>query len=146
VLRFLRAWLYYTWGGLHRYFGNKNSLRKEHEAAVRYFTRAFKIDPSFRRVRLERAVLLWRELGRSADAKNDLNALLADDPEYGPALLNRAMITQNEGHYADALSDLELYLRLPESENKAYREEARRTASLLRDLVDSHGGEQGRMP
>ena len=112
-------------------------MRSEHEAAVRYFSHALEIDPSFHRVRLERAVLLWRELDRSAEAKTEFNALLADDPENGPALLNRAMIAQNDGQYATALSDLEQYLRLPAQHTENYREEARRTVRLLRDLITS---------
>ncbi|MCZ7674507.1 MAG: hypothetical protein M5U34_48965 [Chloroflexi bacterium] len=54
MLRFLWAYLVYTWGGLHRLFGNKNSMRSEHEAAVHYFSKAYEIDPTFQRVRLER--------------------------------------------------------------------------------------------
>lgn len=143
MIRFVRAWLWYTWGGLHRYFGNKHSLRSEHEAAVRYFSRAFEIDSSFRRVRLERAVLLWRELGREAEAVTEFDHLLTDDPDYAPALLNRAMIAQNEGRYSAALVDLDRYLQLPESETGNYREEARRTAELLRDLAAPNGGNEG---
>lgn len=82
-------------------------------------------------------MLLWRELGRSAEAKTDLDALLADDPHYAPALLNRAMIAQNHGQYAAALDDLDLYLRLPRAQTEHYRDEARRTAELLRELVAS---------
>lgn len=137
VIRFIRAWLVYTWGGLHRYFGNMNNIRSEHEAAVRFFSRAYEIDPSFRRVRLERGVLLWRELGRLAEAKADFDALLAEDPAYGPALLNRAMVEQNRGRYEAALADLEAYLRTADAESEAYRQEAERTVILLRELLDA---------
>jgi tetratricopeptide (TPR) repeat protein len=136
-MRFLWAWLVYTWGGLHRYFGNKNNMRLEHEAAVRYFNRAFEIDPTFRRARLERGVLLWRELGRLDEALTDFNALLVGDPDYGPALLNRAMVYQNQGQYGAALKDLEAYLRLPQAETENYRQEATRTADLLRQMLES---------
>jgi tetratricopeptide (TPR) repeat protein len=136
-MRFLWAWLLYTWGGLHRYFGNKNSMQSEHAAAVRYFSRACKIDPSFRRVRLERGVLLWRELGRPQEALADFDALLDEDPGYGPALLNRAMVSQNLGDYQAALIDLEAFLDLPASDTENYRSGAERTAALLRDLTAS---------
>lgn len=142
MLRFFWAWLIYTWGGLHRYFGNKSNLRREHEAAVRYFTRAYNIDPSFRRVRLERGILLWRELARPEEALADFDALLAEDANYGPALLNRAMVAQNQGRYSVALADLEAFLALPEDEAGAYRREAARTAALLREMIDAQDPRQ----
>ena len=133
MLRFVRAWLIYTWGGLHRYFGNQNKMRSEHEAAVRYFTRAYKIDPTWRQARLERGILLYRELQRLDEALVDFDALLADDPAYGPALFNRAMLAQEAGRYQDALDDLEAYLRLPGEE---YQAEATRIATFLRQLIE----------
>ncbi len=133
MLRFIRAFLVYTWGGLHRFFGNANNIRSEHEAAVRYFTRAYEIDPTFHRVRLERATLLWRELSRHDEALADFNGLLDEDPDYGPALFGRAMVLQENGRYQDALNDLDAYLALPEPE--PYWDEARRTAALLRELL-----------
>ncbi len=133
MLRFIWAYLVYTWGGLHRYFGNKNYMRREHETAVRYFTRAYKIDPDFRRAKLERATLLWRELGRKDEALADFDSLLADDSEYGPALFGRAMVLQENGRYQDALTDLDAYLALPDPE--PYQDSAARTAALLRDLL-----------
>ncbi|MCB9420905.1 MAG: hypothetical protein H6667_13945 [Ardenticatenaceae bacterium] len=133
MLRFIWAYLVYTWGGLHRYFGNMNNLRSEHETAVRYFNRAYEIDPTFRRVRLERATLLWRELSRSEEALADFNWLLEDDPAYGPALFGRALVLQENGRYQQALNDLDAYLALPAPE--PYWNEARRTAALLRELL-----------
>jgi tetratricopeptide (TPR) repeat protein len=132
MLRFLWAYLVYTWGGLHRYFGNKNSMRSEHEAAIRYFSKAYEIDPTFRRVRLERGVLLFRELGRMDEAQADFDALLAEDAEYGPALFNRAMLAQQNGRYPEALTDLEAYLSLDDYE---YRREADLLAGLLRAML-----------
>jgi len=137
MFRFVRAWLIYTWGGLHRYFGNQNNMRSEHEAAVRYFTRAYNIDPTWRRARLERGILLYRELQRLDEALVDFDALLADDPTYGPALFNRAMLAQEAGRYQDALADLEAYLRLPGEE---YQAEATRIATFLRQLIEEKDG------
>lgn len=114
-------------------------MRSEHEAAVRYFKRAYQIDPTFHRARLERAVLLWRELERPREALAEFNALLAQNPQYGPALLNRAMVAQNCGMYETALADLNAYLLLPEAEIEAYRPEAERTAALLSELVEEGG-------
>lgn len=132
MLRFLWAYLVYTWGGLHRYFGNKNSMRSEHEAAIRYFSKAYAIDPTFRRVRLERGILLFRELGRMAEARSDFDALLEEDPDYSPALFNRALLAQQNGRYPDALADLEAYLSLNDYE---YRQEAEMLAGLLREML-----------
>lgn len=110
-------------------------MQSEHAAAVRYFTRACKADPSFRRARLERGVLLWRELGRPQEALADFDALLVEDPRYAPALLNRAMVSQNCGDFPAALKDLEAYLALPAPEIQDYRAEVERTAALLRDMI-----------
>lgn len=125
------AWLLFTWGGLHRYFGNMNNIRHEHERAVYYFSRACQVDPSFYQARLARAVILWRELRRYPEALADLNALLAEQPAYAPALLNRAMVYQENGRYPEARADLEAYLQLPDAE---YAAEAERILLLLRDI------------
>ncbi len=133
MLRFLWAYLVYTWGGLHRYFGNQNAMRSEHEAAVRYFTKAYAIDPTFLRVRLERGVLLFRELGRMDEALADFNALVEEDPIYAaPALFNRAMLAQQNGRYQDALNDLEAYVALSPRD---YLQETQHLMDALRSLV-----------
>ncbi len=133
MLNFVYARLLYTWGGLHRYFGNKNSMPSEYERAVHYFTRAFEVDPSFRQARLARAVLCFRELGRPQQALTDLDALLESDPADADALLNRAMLAQENGLYQDAFTDLQNYLSLTDT---AYTGEARRMAALLEALLD----------
>jgi tetratricopeptide (TPR) repeat protein len=133
MLRFIYAWLVYTWGGLHRYFGNKNSMGSEYERAVHYFSRAYEIDPSLRQARLARAVLCFRELGRPQEALADLDALLETDPDDAEALLNRAMLAQENGRYQDALTDLQHYLSLGDT---PYTGEAQRMAELLEALLD----------
>ena len=133
MLRFLWAYLVYTWGGLHRYFGNQNAMRSEHEAAVRYFTKAYEIDPTFLRVRLERGVLLFRELGRPEEALADFDALVGEDPFYAaPALFNRALLAQQDGRYPDAIHDLETFLALAP---RQYLQEANHLLVVLRTLV-----------
>ena len=133
MLRFIYAWLIYTWGGLHRYFGNKNNMVVEHERAVHYFARAYAIDPTFRAARLQRAILLSRELGRYVEAISEYDAMLADDETYGDALLNRGILLQEIGRYREALADFEQYLRLPD--NDAYLAEAHRFVVYLREIV-----------
>jgi tetratricopeptide (TPR) repeat protein len=134
MIRFIKAWLVYTWGGLHRYFGNENSMSSEHERAVHYFARAYEIDPTFREARLQRAILLFRELGRSSEALAEFDALLADDPEYGRALFNRGLLLQDIGRYAEALTSLETYLQLPE--RGEYWTEANQITVLLREIAN----------
>jgi tetratricopeptide (TPR) repeat protein len=130
---FVKSWLYYTWGGLHRYFGNQNIMQSEHERAVHYFTKAYNTDPRFRQARLIRAILLGRELGRTDEALADFDALLADDPHYASALLNRGLVFQEIGRYQEALSDLQAYLNL--NERDAHRLEAQRIVPLLQEII-----------
>ena len=122
------------WGSLHRNFGNKISYVPEHQAAVRRFSRAYQLDPGLRQARLDRGIILYRELGQTDEALEDFDALLAEDPKFAPALLNRAMLSQECGRYADALTDLEALLALPE-EDKEYWAIASRSADLLREIV-----------
>jgi tetratricopeptide (TPR) repeat protein len=137
MLRFLWAYLVYTWGGLHRLFGNRNSMRSEHEAAVRYFTKASEIDPTFHRVRLERGILLFRELGRFDEALSDFNFLLAEESDYSNlALLNRAIIHQQNARFDDALSDLNAFLELPADD---YYNEAIRMRDVLQTMLSDDG-------
>ena len=134
MFRLLLARIYYMWGSLHRNFGNQNSFLREHDAAVRRFTRAYELDPNLREARLDRGIIYFREMTRYEDALADFNALLEEDGEYGPALLNRAMVYQEQGHYQQALADLERFLSLPD-EDPEYVAVARRTADLLQELV-----------
>jgi tetratricopeptide (TPR) repeat protein len=138
MLRFIRSWLIYTWGGLHRYFGNQNKMPSEHEHAIRYFARAYQIDPKFWQARVARAVLLWRELDRPEEAIDEFTALLAADPNCGPALFNRAMAMQKIGRFQESLADFEAYLQLPEQQ-KYDQADALRMIHLLRDLLHEDG-------
>ncbi len=126
--------MYYMWGSLHRNFGNQSSFSREHRSAVKRFSQAYKLDPNFREARLDRAIILYREMGQFEEARADLNALLADDPSYEPALLNRAMLAQEQGQYVEALADFDAYLALPAGD-KEYKRLASRTAELLREMV-----------
>jgi tetratricopeptide (TPR) repeat protein len=138
MLRFIRSWLIYTWGGLHRYFGNQSKMPSEHEHAIRYFARAYQIDPKFWQARVARAVLLWRELDRPEEAIDEFTALLAADPHCGPALFNRAMAMQKIGRFQESLADFEAYLQLPEQQ-KYDQADALRMIHLLRDLLHEDG-------
>jgi tetratricopeptide (TPR) repeat protein len=133
------------WGSLHRNFGNKSSYVPEHQAAVRRFSRAYELDPGLRQARLDRGIILYRELGRTDEALADFNSLLAEDPKYAPALLNRALLAQECGRCADALADLEVYLALP-IEDKEYWSIASRSADLLREIVSDLTGDPETKP
>ncbi|HSG17414.1 MAG TPA: tetratricopeptide repeat protein [Anaerolineae bacterium] len=134
MYRYLLARIYYMWGSLHRNFGNRSSFRREHRAAIKRFTQAYETDPSLREARLDRGILLYREMGLLDEAMADFDALLSDDPHYGPALLNRAMVAQESGRYPQALADLETYLALPSGDDE-YRAMAERTTHVLREIV-----------
>ncbi len=131
---FTGSHLLYVGQSLHRNFGNRNNFEREHLLAIKRFTQAYEKDPSLRDARLDRGIILYRELGRFDEAMADFDALLAQDPDYGPALLNRAMAAQEQGQYTEALADLETYLTLP-SPGDEYRRLAERTAQLLREIV-----------
>jgi tetratricopeptide (TPR) repeat protein len=129
------ARFYYMWGSLHRNFGNRSSFVREHHSAVERFTQAYMADPTMRKARLDRGILFYREMGMLDEALEDFDALLDEDPEYLPALLNRAMVYQERGRYSEALRDLESYIKLP-SEDEEYYLIASRTVALLREVVD----------
>jgi len=132
-MRFLWAWLLYTWGGLHRYFGIQNSMAREHERAVHYFGRAYKVDPTFRAARLHRGILLGRELGRIDEAIADFDALLEEDPTYSLALFNRGIMWMENGRYPQALKDMETYLQQSDPSDENWPD-AQRIVTLLRDI------------
>lgn len=134
MLRFILARIFYMWGSLHRSFGNRSNFRREHRYAVRRFGQAYDLDPRLREARLDRGIILYRELGLLDDAQADFDALLDEDPTYGPALLNRAMLFQEQGHYKLALGDLEHYLALPKDDDEYWRI-ANRTAIILQQIV-----------
>lgn len=131
--RLIRSRVVYMRGSLHRYFGNRAGFRREHEYAVRCFSRAFELDPDLRAARLDRGILFWREMGQIEEALADFEALLAADAAYGPALLNRGLALQAAGRYEEALADLEAYVVLPGSD-PGYALYAGRIAHMLREL------------
>ncbi len=141
--RLLLARVLYMWGSLHRNFGNRSNFQREHRHAVHRFSQAYQLDPTLREARLDRGIILYRELGMLDEAMADFDALLEDDPGYGPALLNRAMVAQERGRYAEALVDLRAYLALPK-EDEEYWRMASRTAEVLQAIVDELPPEEAR--
>lgn len=131
MFRTIWAYLVYTWGGLHRYFGNSNHVRSEHETAVHYFAHATLIKPDFRQARLARGILLSRELERHDEALAEFNWLLAENAADGEVKLNRAMLYQQIGNFEAALVDFEAYA----AQGGVHVDEVERTAVILRELL-----------
>lgn len=133
MLRYLWTWILFTWAGLHRYFGIQNNMPREFERAAHYYSRVLAVDPTFHNARLQRGILLSRELGRHDEARADFDALLALDAEWPEALLNRAITYQEQARFGDALIDLETYLALPQQQDNY--PEAARMAAVLREIL-----------
>jgi tetratricopeptide (TPR) repeat protein len=131
----LKAQLLFTWGGLHRYFGNANSVRHEYERAVHYFDRAYQTDPNFHDALVAAAVLRYRELGRVDAAIDALSHLLLAVPDHGPARFTRAMAYQEAQRYPEALHDLQAFLQQAQPSDANY-DSARRMVTLLGELVE----------
>lgn len=129
----LKAYLLYTWGGLHRYFGNANGVRQEYLRAIHYFDLACKADPTFHRALVAGAVIRYRELGESEQAIAALSDLLQAAPDHAEARFNRAMAYQGGGQYREALADFHAYLQQA-GPGEAYYDEARRMIALLGEL------------
>ena len=136
MLRFFLAYLIYYYGGMYRFIGNRFHMRTAHRTAVRFFSLAYRIDNNYRKARLDRGVLYWRELGQTKEALADFEALLQEDPAFTPALFNRAMTYQSCGRFPDAIRDLEQYLELADPIEDDYYNTARRTLLLLRGLLE----------
>ncbi|MDT8306253.1 MAG: tetratricopeptide repeat protein [Anaerolineae bacterium] len=130
----VKAQLLFTWGGLHRYFGNTNGVRHEYERAAHYFDRAYRADPNFDQALLAAAVLRYRELGRVDAAIDDLSGLLAANPAHSSARFYRAMAYQEAGRYQEALQDLQAFLDRAQPGDPNF-DSALRMAGLLDDLV-----------
>ncbi|MCL4867672.1 MAG: tetratricopeptide repeat protein [Anaerolineae bacterium] len=141
MLRFFLAYLIYSYGGLYRLMGNRYNLPEAHRLAVRLFSWAYRVDNSYRKARLDRGVLYWRELNQLPEALADFNALLEEDPAYAQALFNRGMAYQSCGRFAEALTDFETYLDLSAAAEDEYQFAAQRNIVLLRGLLDSSFGQ-----
>lgn len=135
MMKFWLAWLIYYWGGVHRYFGITNGVRREFERAAACFNRALKLEPNFRDARLALARVRGRELGEIDRAIADLNILLGKRPNDGDALFTRAQFLQERGDFEAALVDLESYLRLP---SQPHHDLAARSASYIKALLHNH--------
>ncbi len=133
--RYFWASFCYAWGGLYRSFGNWGVWPRGHALAVRWFSRALRLQPGLPDVLLDRGILLWRELGQAERALVDFDALLAAQPAHPAARLNRALAFQELGRYRPALDDLDAYIAAAAPDDE-YLDIAIRTAAHLRALLD----------
>jgi len=93
--------------------GKKAATDGDLEKAVRDFTEAVRIDPSYPGGYSERGQALF-ELGETDRAIADYSAALKHDPNYGPALRGRAMANLYRGATDGALSDLSRAIQVAE--------------------------------
>lgn len=142
MLRFWLSYFIYLWGGTRRFIGSRNNVRGEFEAAVRSFALAYRIDPSFKRAQLDRAILLWRELGESKEALKLLDKLLHEEPTYTDALFNRANIYQELWYLQPAIDDLEKYLAYSSPKDVYWDMAVRNMANLRSTFDDLDSGSQ----
>ena len=133
-LRVIWSYCLYTWGGLHRYFGNQNSVTSEYERAVHYFNRSYEVNPKFSYARLQKAIILGRELRRFEESLANFDAYLESEPNDPTALMNKGLVLQEYGRFPEALTCLEQYLSL--SEKDAHHTEIARIANHLREIID----------
>jgi tetratricopeptide (TPR) repeat protein len=131
----LKSHLLFTWGGLHRYFGNANGVRREYERAIHYFDLAYRANPGFHQALIAGAVLRYRELGNADGAIASLSGLLEQSPEHGSARFNRALAYQEAGRYQEALEDLRAFLGQGRPGDENYGA-AERLSLLLADLLE----------
>jgi tetratricopeptide (TPR) repeat protein len=130
----LRFWLSYTtywWGIVHRYIGTTHNVPSEFRRAANAFGRAYAIDPTFTRAKLDRAILLSRELGELEPAMQLLDELITPaTPHTQLALFNRALIHQQRWDLAACEADLTRYLEMGEQEGTYWETAVRLLASI----------------
>jgi tetratricopeptide (TPR) repeat protein len=131
----LKAQLLFTWGGLHRYFGNANGVRREYERAIHYFDLAYRANPGFHQALIAGAILRYRELGSVDGAIASLSRLLEQFPGHGGAHFTRALAYQEAGRYEEALDDLRAFLGQSQPGDENY-DSAERLTLLLTDLLE----------
>ena len=132
-LRVIWSYCLYTWGGLHRYFGNQNSMTSEYERAVHYFNRSYEVNPKFTYARLQKAIILGRELHRHDESLAEFDAYLAEEPNDATALMNKGLVLQDNGRFPEALIYLEQYLQLPEKDS--HFTEVTRIVTYLKEII-----------
>ena len=135
MVRYILSVFVFAFAGLFRVLGLGLRSNAFQRTAVKLFSAAYTLSDKQREARLARAVLLYRELGKPQEALKDLNALLAEDDSYAAARMNRVLVLQETGRYADALADADHYINPPYADDE-YPDLMMRTAIHLRALVE----------
>jgi tetratricopeptide (TPR) repeat protein len=118
----------------HRHFGNLYSNRREHEIAIRNYSRALALDPMYTQAYLSRGVLYWREIGDQERAIDDLTRVLELNPTWVEAYFNRGIAYKLHGEPEKAATDFECYLA--EATDEFWLEATRRQLSELRGELE----------
>ena len=134
MLRYFLSVFIFSFGGLLRVMGLSMGSPSLIRGAIRLFSWAYAVSDRQREARLARAVLQYRELGQPTLALTDLDALLIEDESYAAARMNRVLVLQELGRYADALADADHYINSPYADDE-YLDLMLRTAVHLRALL-----------
>jgi tetratricopeptide (TPR) repeat protein len=116
----------------HRHFGNLYGNRMEHWAAVKNYTRATVLDPTYAQAFYSRGVLSWRELGDYPQAIQDLTRVLELVPTWAEAYFNRGMAHKLRNEVGQAVDDFQRYMA--EGTDEFWLEAARRQVDELQDV------------
>ena len=136
MLRYLLSVFVFAFGGLLRMIGISTGAKRMLHGAIRLFGWAAALSTKQREARLALATLRYRELGQLELALADLDALLLEDASYAAARLNRVLVLQELGRYAEALADADHYVNSPYADDE-YLDLMIRTAVHLRALLSA---------
>ena len=121
-----------------------NLLEGKYDAAVESLHRALELRPDSPDLLLDLGTAHFQR-AQSADRPEDygaafeyLSKALAQQPENPTALFNRAIVSEHQFLYRQALEDWEHYLKLDPASQ--WSEEARNHADAVREKLKEHGG------
>lgn len=114
-----RGFLYFDYYALQVYKNNEPVKQQYIEKAMRDFSKAIELDPTYVGAYINRAVLLYNT-GRAEQALEDFHKALALDPTNKDGLLGRANTLSTLQRFAEALPDYNKYIELYEADWKTY--------------------------
>ncbi|NPA48815.1 MAG: tetratricopeptide repeat protein [Thermodesulfobacteria bacterium] len=94
--------------------GNYRLEHGEYERALECFKEVQKINPSYYPARLGEA-LAYIKMNRYSEARQVLDSLIAEHPDFAEAWANRGILNDREGRYEEAVRDYEKALALKPS-------------------------------
>jgi len=111
-MRRIRARFYNLRGANHRHLGNSYADLDEYDLAVRDFSKAIALDPSYAEAYYNRGVLYWREFGNYYRAIRDLTRVIELAPHWAEAHFNRGLAYKLRGDHERAIADFRRYLQI----------------------------------